>query len=78
MPAHIFGPNVQMSHLRMLNVSSNYIVQLNADALMGVPYLETLDMSDNEINLSGNESRAMWGWTTLVLCIILPLIMPVF
>jgi hypothetical protein len=57
LPAAIFGHVMNgMQRLEMLNISSNYIVQLHAEALLGVPNLQVLDMSDNEIYLRGNET----------------------
>ena len=41
----------------MLNISANYIVILDGNALRGLESLETLDMSDNEIVLTGNETH---------------------
>lgn len=51
------GVGARLPHLRMLNISANYLVDLSGQALEGLDSLETLDMSDNEIVLAGNESQ---------------------
>ncbi|MCP9265037.1 hypothetical protein DINM_020221 [Dirofilaria immitis] len=46
----LFGQN-EHENLEVLNISANYIVNLNSNALRGMPNLLVLDLSNNEIVL---------------------------
>ncbi|XGW35367.1 hypothetical protein V3C99_018960, partial [Haemonchus contortus] len=50
----LFGP-VSHSRLHTLNISANYIVNLNSNALKGLPNLRVLDLSNNEIVLKESD-----------------------
>lgn len=50
----LFG-SVTHSHLHTLNISANYIVNLNSNALKGLPNLRVLDLSNNEIVLKESD-----------------------
>ncbi|KAK5983260.1 ELRR (Extracellular Leucine-Rich Repeat) ONly, partial [Trichostrongylus colubriformis] len=50
----LFG-SVSHSRLHTLNISANYIVNLNANALKGLPNLRVLDLSNNEIVLKESD-----------------------
>uniref|UniRef100_A0A914E6F8 Uncharacterized protein n=1 Tax=Acrobeloides nanus TaxID=290746 RepID=A0A914E6F8_9BILA len=47
----LFGENVVLDGLTVLNISANYIVNLNSKALRGLPNIRILDLSNNEIVL---------------------------
>jgi len=49
--SQLFGDTPQLS-LRVLNISANYIVNLNSNALRSVPNIQVLDLSNNEIVLT--------------------------
>jgi hypothetical protein len=46
----LFG-DVEHRNLHVLNISANYIVNLNSNALQGMPNIRVLDLSNNEIVL---------------------------
>ncbi|EYB93112.1 hypothetical protein Y032_0186g1084 [Ancylostoma ceylanicum] len=50
----LFG-SVSHSRLHTLNISANYIVNLNSNALKGLPNLRVLDLSNNEIVLKESD-----------------------
>ncbi|CAD5229066.1 unnamed protein product [Bursaphelenchus okinawaensis] len=52
--APLFGPYIH-DDLRVLNISANYIVNLNSNALKGAPNIRVLDLSNNEIVLKKND-----------------------
>ncbi|KAK6759216.1 hypothetical protein RB195_021064 [Necator americanus] len=51
LPATSLFGSVSHSRLHTLNISANYIVNLNSNALKGLPNLRVLDLSNNEIVL---------------------------
>ncbi|KAF7636543.1 hypothetical protein Mgra_00004131 [Meloidogyne graminicola] len=46
----LFGSTI-LENLKILNISANYIVNLNKNALIGCPNIEILDLSNNELYL---------------------------
>ncbi len=72
LPADLFGPGVVHQHLRYADLSANYLLSLDPDALLPLRGVETLNLSHNQVVLSPGGTPRLFAplaatLTTLVL-----------